>query len=45
MKIQRLLEKKINKIVYENRCKRYDFWHKIKSKFQNNFDIFYVVLS
>lgn len=43
--IQLFIREKTNKIVYEKIIlKDSDFWNKIKSKFQNNFDIFYVVL-
>jgi len=43
--IQLFIREKTNQIVYEKIIvKDSDFWNKIKSKFQNNFDIFYVVL-
>lgn len=43
--IQLFIREKINKNIYEKIISiNSDFWNKIKSKFQNNFDIFYVVL-
>ena len=43
--IQLFIREKTNKIIYEKIISiNSDFWNEIKSKFQNNFDIFYVVL-